>query len=178
MMIVMKPTATEDEVQAVIARIESCGAKAHPSRGEEVILIAKDLTPSQTASLDTTKIAGFVTDAGGKTSHTAIIARAHEIPAVVGLETITELVETDDLILITLADDRHRTISRQVIDGSVLHSSLEQSPLAEDSGRNVRVKVAGRDVPSGKVVQAFPDAELNGTADRRGARVQPRVQVP
>src|SRR3954466_7677161 len=39
MMIVMKPTATEDEVQAVIERIESCGARAHPSRGEEVTVI-------------------------------------------------------------------------------------------------------------------------------------------
>src|ERR1044072_579461 len=39
MMIVMKPMATEDQVQAVIERIESCGAKAHPSRGEEVTVI-------------------------------------------------------------------------------------------------------------------------------------------
>ena len=39
MMIVMKPTATEDQIQAVIARIESCGARAHPSRGEEVTVI-------------------------------------------------------------------------------------------------------------------------------------------
>src|SRR4051795_4900684 len=39
MMIVMKPTATDDEVQAVIQRIESCGARAHPSRGEEVTVI-------------------------------------------------------------------------------------------------------------------------------------------
>src|SRR4051812_13572553 len=39
MMIVMKPTATEEQVQAVIARIESCGARAHPSRGEEVTVI-------------------------------------------------------------------------------------------------------------------------------------------
>ena len=39
MMIVMKPTATEEQVQAVIDRIESCGARAHPSRGEEVTVI-------------------------------------------------------------------------------------------------------------------------------------------
>ena len=39
MMIVMKSTATEDEIQAVISRIESCGARAHPSRGEEVTVI-------------------------------------------------------------------------------------------------------------------------------------------
>ncbi len=45
-------------------------------------------------------MSGLITDAGGKTSHTAIIARAHEIPAVVGLEDITEVVESDDLLLI------------------------------------------------------------------------------
>ena len=45
-------------------------------------------------------VSGLLTDAGGKTSHTAIIARAHEIPAVVALENITELVETDDLLLL------------------------------------------------------------------------------
>ena len=39
MMIVMKPTATEEDIQAVIDRIESCGARAHPSRGEEVTVI-------------------------------------------------------------------------------------------------------------------------------------------
>jgi phosphotransferase system enzyme I (PtsI) len=66
----------------------------------DAIVVAYDLSPADTAQLHKAAVAGLITDAGGKTSHTAIIARAHEIPAVVGLETITELVETDDLLLI------------------------------------------------------------------------------
>jgi phosphoenolpyruvate-protein phosphotransferase (PTS system enzyme I) len=66
----------------------------------DAIVVAYDLSPADTAQLHKAAVSGLVTDAGGKTSHTAIIARAHEIPAVVGLETITEVIETDDLILI------------------------------------------------------------------------------
>src|SRR5437764_3018537 len=66
----------------------------------DAIVVAYDLSPADTAQLHKAAVAGLITDAGGKTSHTAIIARAHEIPAVVGLENITESVETDDLILI------------------------------------------------------------------------------
>lgn len=66
----------------------------------DAIVVAYDLSPADTATLHKAAVAGLITDAGGKTSHTAIIARAHEIPAVVGLENITELVETDDLLLI------------------------------------------------------------------------------
>jgi phosphotransferase system enzyme I (PtsI) len=66
----------------------------------DAIVVAYDLSPADTAQLHKAAVSGLITDAGGKTSHTAIIARAHEIPAVVGLETITEVVETDDLILI------------------------------------------------------------------------------
>lgn len=65
---------------------------------EPVILIARDLTPSQTASMDRKNVIGFLTDIGGKTSHTAIMARTLEIPAVVGLHSITAAVKTGDLI--------------------------------------------------------------------------------
>jgi phosphotransferase system enzyme I (PtsI) len=66
----------------------------------DAIVVAYDLSPADTAQLHKAAVAGLITDAGGKTSHTAIIARAHEIPAVVGLETITEVVETDDLLIV------------------------------------------------------------------------------
>jgi phosphoenolpyruvate-protein phosphotransferase (PTS system enzyme I) len=66
----------------------------------DAIVVAYDLSPADTATLHKAAVAGLITDAGGKTSHTAIIARAHEIPAVVALENITEAVETDDLLLI------------------------------------------------------------------------------
>ncbi|HTL38201.1 MAG TPA: phosphoenolpyruvate--protein phosphotransferase [Kofleriaceae bacterium] len=71
-----------------------------PTPPPDAIVVAYDLSPADTATLHKAAVAGLLTDAGGKTSHTAIIARAHEIPAVVGLENITELVETDDLLLL------------------------------------------------------------------------------
>jgi phosphoenolpyruvate-protein phosphotransferase (PTS system enzyme I) len=66
----------------------------------DAVVVAYDLSPADTATLHRAAVSGLLTDAGGKTSHTAIIARAHEIPAVVGLENITELIETDDLLLL------------------------------------------------------------------------------
>jgi len=64
------------------------------------VLVARDLTPSQTASLDTSKVIGFATDLGGKTSHTAIMAGALRIPAVVGLGSISADVQTGDILII------------------------------------------------------------------------------
>ncbi len=64
------------------------------------VVIAHDLTPSQTASLDRSKIKGIATDAGGLTSHTAILAHALGIPAIVGLEDITSKVNTGDMVVI------------------------------------------------------------------------------
>ena len=66
----------------------------------DAVVVAYDLSPADTATLHKAAVSGLLTDAGGKTSHTAIIARAHEIPAVVGLENITELIETDDLLML------------------------------------------------------------------------------
>jgi phosphoenolpyruvate-protein phosphotransferase (PTS system enzyme I) len=71
-----------------------------PQPPPDAIVVAYDLSPADTAQLHKAAVSGLLTDAGGKTSHTAIIARAHEIPAVVGLENITEVVETDDLVVI------------------------------------------------------------------------------
>jgi len=59
---------------------------------EQVIVVAHDLSPADTVQMDKTKVVGFVTDIGGRTSHTAILARSMGIPAVLGLETVTALV--------------------------------------------------------------------------------------
>lgn len=67
---------------------------------EEVIVVSYDLTPSDTASMDYKKVLGFATDIGGKTAHTAIMARTLEIPAVVGLKTITNEVEDGDILIL------------------------------------------------------------------------------
>lgn len=67
---------------------------------EEVLLIAKDLTPSETAQLNLNKVLGFITDIGGRTSHTSIMARSLELPAIVGTGNVTSQVKNDDFLIL------------------------------------------------------------------------------
>jgi phosphotransferase system enzyme I (PtsI) len=65
-----------------------------------VILVASDLSPAETSQINLKKIKGFVTNRGGKTSHTSIIARTLSIPAVLGVATATSTIKNDDLIIV------------------------------------------------------------------------------
>jgi phosphotransferase system enzyme I (PtsI) len=67
---------------------------------EQVVVVAHDLSPSDTATMHKNRVIGFVTDIGGKTSHTAIMAKSLEIPAVVGLETGTEKIKNGDSMIV------------------------------------------------------------------------------
>ncbi len=67
---------------------------------EKVIVVAHDLSPSDTAAMHKQNVAGFVTDIGGKTSHTAIMAKSLEIPAVVGIEVATAKIKSGDMLIV------------------------------------------------------------------------------
>ncbi|WP_341302595.1 phosphoenolpyruvate--protein phosphotransferase [Lysinibacillus sp. FSL H8-0500] len=67
---------------------------------EQVIIVANDLTPSETAQLDRNYVLGFITDIGGRTSHSAIMARSLEIPAVVGAGTATTTIQNGDWLIV------------------------------------------------------------------------------
>lgn len=67
---------------------------------EEVIIIAEDLTPSDTAQLNKKYVKAFVTNIGGRTSHSAIMARSLEIPAIVGTKNITEIISEGDHLIV------------------------------------------------------------------------------
>ena len=67
---------------------------------EKVIVVAYDLSPSDTASMHKRHVIGFVTDIGGRTSHTAIMAKSLEIPAVVGLQKATSRVKAGDMLIV------------------------------------------------------------------------------
>ena len=67
---------------------------------EPCIIISRDLTPSRTALLDKKKVLGFGTDIGSKTSHTAIMARSMRIPAVVGLQNASQVLQNGDYVLL------------------------------------------------------------------------------
>lgn len=79
-----------------------CGVnlKSIESIDEEVILIAEDLTPSDTAKLDKNFVKGFATNIGGRTSHSAIMARTLEIPAIVGTNTVLQDTSDGDIIIL------------------------------------------------------------------------------
>ncbi|HCT0462843.1 TPA: phosphoenolpyruvate--protein phosphotransferase [Staphylococcus pseudintermedius] len=67
---------------------------------ESVIIVAHDLTPSDTAQLNKQYVQGFVTNIGGRTSHSAIMSRSLEIPAVVGTKSISESVQQGDMVIV------------------------------------------------------------------------------
>lgn len=67
---------------------------------EEVIIVAEDLTPSDTAQLNRQFVKGFTTDVGGRTSHSAIMSRSMEIPAVVGTKDATKEIQNGDLVIV------------------------------------------------------------------------------
>ncbi|MDD5505746.1 MAG: phosphoenolpyruvate--protein phosphotransferase [Candidatus Omnitrophica bacterium] len=67
---------------------------------DKAIIVSHDLSPSDTAAMHTKNVAAFVTDMGGKTSHTAIMAKSLEIPAVVGLEGVTSRVNPGDMLIV------------------------------------------------------------------------------
>ena len=92
------------DVENVTERIlRTLSGKAQQSLSEidkRVIIVAHDLSPADTTELNIGKVMGFITDVGGRTSHTAIMAQALEIPAVVGLERATDAVADGDLLIV------------------------------------------------------------------------------
>ncbi len=67
---------------------------------EDTIIVADDLAPSDTAQMDKARVKGFATNIGSRTSHTAIMARSLEIPAVLGLGDITAAVKNGDVVVV------------------------------------------------------------------------------
>ncbi len=67
---------------------------------EDYIVVAQTLTPSDTVSMDKSHVLGIVTDLGGRTSHSAILARSLEIPAIVGINNVTNCIKTEDLLIV------------------------------------------------------------------------------
>lgn len=90
----------KDVSKRIISNLAGKGGDAFAITEENTIVVAHDLTPSDTAQLDRSKVVGFITDIGGRTSHAAIMARTLEIPAVLGLGDITTSVKTGDKVIV------------------------------------------------------------------------------
>ena len=98
----MKERAADikDVSKRIISNLAGKGGDAFAITEGNTIVVAHDLTPSDTAQLDRSKVVGFITDIGGRTSHAAIMARTLEIPAVLGLGDITTSVKTGDSVIV------------------------------------------------------------------------------
>ncbi|OAH53617.1 MULTISPECIES: phosphoenolpyruvate--protein phosphotransferase [Bacillaceae] len=98
----MKERAADikDVTKRILAALLGVELPAPALIAEEVVVVAEDLTPSMTAQLNREFVKGFTTDIGGRTSHSAIMARSLEIPAVVGTKNATSDIQNGDLIII------------------------------------------------------------------------------
>ena len=90
----------KDVKRRLIRNIQGKKPVAFANLVKKSIIVAHDLTPSETILLDKKMVLAFVTDKGGKNSHAAIMARSMEIPSVVGAQNISEFVKTGDLVII------------------------------------------------------------------------------
>ena len=91
----------ERVVRALLGRPRKLGRGARADRGgDDLIVVAHDLSPADTLQFKNLSIGGFVTDLGGATSHTAIVARSLAIPAVVGMHNARPLIQDDDLLIL------------------------------------------------------------------------------
>ncbi|MGB3888642.1 MAG: phosphoenolpyruvate--protein phosphotransferase [Priestia megaterium] len=98
----MKERAADirDVTKRVLAHLLGVNVSNPSLISEEVVIIAEDLTPSDTAQLNRKFVKGFTTDIGGRTSHSAIMARSMEIPAVVGTKTVMEDIQNGILVIV------------------------------------------------------------------------------
>jgi len=90
----------EDVGRRILRNLTGLKRRTLAELTQPVIVVAYDLSPSDTATMHRQHVIGFVTDIGGRTSHTAIMAKSLEIPAVVGLEAATERIRSDDLVVV------------------------------------------------------------------------------
>src|SRR5947199_963579 len=94
----------QDVAKRVIRNLQGKAPKSFLGLSEPHILVAHNLTPSDTASMNRERVLGIVTDLGSRTSHTAIMARSLNIPAIVGLHDITAKLETGQHVLVDGTD--------------------------------------------------------------------------
>src|SRR5690625_1803399 len=109
-----RATDIKDVMERVLAHLLDVSFPDPALINEEVVVIAEDLTPSDTAQLNKQYVKGFTTNIGGRTSHSAIMARSLEIPAVVGARTVTKDINDGDLVIVDGIKGEVRSEERRV----------------------------------------------------------------
>lgn len=129
----------------------------------ELILVANDLSPADTLQFKNLEVGGFVTDTGGATSHTAIVARSLAIPAVVGMQNARPLIQDNDLLIL----DGTRGMLIVDPDARVLEEyRLKKAGLELERSKLMRLKTARAATLDGKLIELYANIELPQDAVR------------
>ena len=126
-------------------------------RAEDTILVAHDLSPADVILFKDHQVAAFVTDVGGSTSHTAILARSLAIPAIVALHTARELVREDEVIIV---DGTQGVVIVDPDETVLAEYRLKQSQWKLERQKLSRIKTATAETLDGTVVELHANIEL------------------
>ena len=131
-------------------------------RAEDTILVAHDLSPADVILFKDHQVAAFVTDVGGSTSHTAILARSLAIPAIVALHTARELVREDEVIIV---DGTQGVVIVDPDEMVLAEYRLKQNQWRLERQKLSRIKTAAAETLDGTVVELFANIELPSDLD-------------
>lgn len=139
---------------------------------EEVILVAEDLTPSETAQLNRNFVKGFATNIGGRTSHSAIMARSQEIPAVVGTKEVLQHVKDGDLLIL---DGLDGTVLLNPDEATVAEYRVKQEQYEAQRAELAKLKKVATVTKDGKHVELAVNigtpADVAGVLENGGEAV-------
>jgi phosphotransferase system enzyme I (PtsI) len=134
----------------------------------KVIVVAHDLSPADTLQMNLKNVAGFITDIGGKVSHTAILSRSLGIPAVVGLETATALInggdllnmdgETGEVVINPTEEVSHSFVERKRKIKLIEREALKYASLPAETRDGVRIRLQANI----EMVEEIPSAKTHG----------------
>ncbi|MDO8787338.1 MAG: phosphoenolpyruvate--protein phosphotransferase [Sulfuritalea sp.] len=130
---------------------------------DDLIVVANDLSPADTIQFKSLKIGGFVTDLGGATSHTAIVARSLAIPAVVGMQHARSLIQDDDLLIV---DGTRGVLIVDPATGVLDEYRLRRTELQLDRSKLKRLVTGRSRTLDGEDVELHANIELPQDAER------------
>jgi len=146
-----------DVGKRILRNLIGVEARSLEKLDEKSIIVAYDLSPSDTAMMHKGRVMGFATDIGGRTSHTAIMAKSLEIPAVVGLETVTDIVNNGDQIIV---DGIHGIIIINPAVKTVEKYRREKKKYEHLEEELNELKTMSSETPDGKKVVIAGNIEL------------------
>lgn len=155
----------EQVVERVLRILQGKPKRVARRRASDVdlIVVANDLSPADTLQFKALKIGGFVTDMGSATSHTAIVARSFDIPAVVGMREARALIQDDDVLIL----DGVRGVLIVDPDARILDEyRLRKTTLELERSKRMRLKTARSVTLDGEKVSLEANIELPPDAER------------